>query len=139
MMFWVDNIVAQKNEACDIGDFDLISKIGHNVRAQMVGTDSLEITADWTKGEARAASFIQSFTDEFYYAGRYARFVIPGGSKDVVQDLSPNSSVLRYVSAGTSRGIFVSDWFVVDEYNYSLEPGRPDVVRFTLRLTRVRL
>jgi len=122
---------------CKIGDFDVEAKIGHNLRAVRVGTDYLYITGDWTKGEGGGIDFIKSLTDEFRYAGRYARFVIPGASADAVQDLSPDSSVLRYVSYGT-KSVYISDWFVVDDFNYNVSPGRPDHFSFWFRMTRAR-
>jgi hypothetical protein len=122
---------------CQIGDFDIENKLGHPVRYKRVGTDYLNITGDWTKGEGGGINFIQSLTDEFNYAGRYARFVIPGASADTVQDLSPDSSVLRYVSCGTTSN-YISDWYAVDDFNYNVSPGRPDQFTFWLRLTKVR-
>lgn len=120
---------------CKIGDFDIEGKIGHNMRGNRVGTDYLYLTGDWTKGEGGGIDFIKSLTDEFQYAGRYARFVVPGASAVSVQDLSPNSSVVRYVSFGTTSN-YVSDWFAIDDYNYNVSPGRPDHFVFWFRMTR---
>ena len=121
-----------------VGDFDIENAIGHNARTQRVGTDYLYVTGDYTKGEVGAQSFIDSLTTEFRYAGRYAKHAIPGASADTIQDMSPDSSVLRFVSVGTTSGMFVSDWFAVDDYNYHMRAGRPDVVTFWLRMTRIR-
>jgi len=120
-----------------IGTFDIENAIGHNARTKRVGTNYLNITGDYAKGETGAYNFIQSLTDEFKWAGRYAKFVIPGGSADNVQDYSPDSSVLRYVSSGGGAGNDVSGWYCVDDYNYNMRPGYVDHVSFWIRLTRV--
>lgn len=124
---------------CKIGTFDLENLIGHPVSGQRVGTDSLYISGMYSKGIGQSSSFTKSFTNEFYYAGRYAKFFIPGASHDTVNDLSPNTSVVRFISMGTAQGgKHISDWFAVDDSNYEVLPGRPDVITFWVQLSRVR-
>lgn len=121
---------------CKIGEFDIENAIGHNARTRRMGTNYLNVTGDYTKGAGGMYNFIESLTTEFKWAGRYAKFVIPGGSADTVQDYSPDSSVLRYVSAGTPDGTDVSGWYCVDDYNYHMRAGVVDQVSFWVRLTR---
>ena len=117
---------------CQIGSFDLEAKLGHNISTKTVGTDMLLIGGVYTRGHGGMQNFVKSLVTEFKYAGRYARFVIPGASADTIQDLSPNSSVFRHVIADE-----IDAWYAVDEFNYDLVPGRPDICRFSIRLTKI--
>lgn len=123
---------------CSIGEFDIETYLGHNVHTKTVGNDTLYIRGRYTRGEGGALDFAQSLTDRFQYAGRYARHIIPGASADAIQDMSPDSSVYKYVSAGTGAGNFVSGWYAVDGFNYNLMAGRPHELEFQVRLTKVR-
>ena len=81
------------------------------------GAYGIEFTGVTARGQSHGDYAVRRMRKLFEYAGKYAKFPIPGG-EDVYQDLSPNSSVVISVVWNVGSG-----YFAVDSYDYEAAGG----------------